>query len=109
VDAIVGARKFMHTILTNACTGCELCLPPCPVDCIDLVAVTQTTGEHWPDYTDAEVSQWRIAAQNRNRRLARRKKQRAAQQTGKTHSLSSSQIRAEIAASVARVRTKRGT
>lgn len=38
VDAIVGAPKLMHTVLTVECTGCELCVPVCPVDCIDLVA-----------------------------------------------------------------------
>jgi electron transport complex protein RnfB len=27
---------MMHTILADRCTGCELCLPPCPVDCIHL-------------------------------------------------------------------------
>ena len=27
----------MHSVLTDLCTGCELCIPPCPVDCIDLV------------------------------------------------------------------------
>ena len=26
----------MHTVITHHCTGCELCLPPCPVDCINL-------------------------------------------------------------------------
>ncbi|MCP5181397.1 MAG: RnfABCDGE type electron transport complex subunit B [Pseudomonadales bacterium] len=36
VDAIIGAPKFMHTVLADACTGCALCLPPCPVDCISL-------------------------------------------------------------------------
>lgn len=34
VDAIVGARRFLHTVLETSCTGCELCLPVCPVDCI---------------------------------------------------------------------------
>lgn len=34
VDAILGARRFMHTVLAAECTGCELCIPPCPVDCI---------------------------------------------------------------------------
>ena len=29
----------MHTIFTDLCTGCELCIAPCPVDCIDLVTV----------------------------------------------------------------------
>lgn len=38
VDAIVGARKLMHTVITAECTGCGLCLPPCPVDCISIVA-----------------------------------------------------------------------
>ena len=40
VDAIVGARKLMHTVIAAECTGCALCLPPCPVDCI----VIETTG-----------------------------------------------------------------
>lgn len=37
VDAIIGAKGFMHTVLTRECTGCGLCLPPCPVDCISLL------------------------------------------------------------------------
>jgi electron transport complex protein RnfB len=36
VDAIVGAPKFMHTVIARHCTGCELCLAPCPVDCISM-------------------------------------------------------------------------
>ena len=34
MDAIVGAMNLMHTVLTDDCNGCELCLPVCPVDCI---------------------------------------------------------------------------
>lgn len=26
----------MHTVIKQNCTGCKLCLPPCPVDCIVL-------------------------------------------------------------------------
>ena len=36
VDAIVGAAKLMHTVIADDCTGCELCVPACPVDCIVL-------------------------------------------------------------------------
>lgn len=36
VDAIVGARKLMHTVIAAECTGCALCIPPCPVDCIEI-------------------------------------------------------------------------
>lgn len=37
VDAIIGAPKFLHSILTEECIGCGLCLAPCPVDCITLI------------------------------------------------------------------------
>ena len=37
VDAIVGARSLMHTVVEPWCIGCALCLPPCPVDCIEMV------------------------------------------------------------------------
>jgi electron transport complex protein RnfB len=34
----------MHTVIAAQCTGCELCLSPCPVDCIDM----RPTGESSP-------------------------------------------------------------
>ena len=37
VDAIVGARGLMHTVVEPWCIGCKLCLPPCPVDCIEML------------------------------------------------------------------------
>jgi Na+-translocating ferredoxin:NAD+ oxidoreductase RNF subunit RnfB len=27
----------MHTVIADECTGCDLCIEPCPVDCIDLI------------------------------------------------------------------------
>jgi electron transport complex protein RnfB len=36
----------MHTIVEKECTGCELCLPPCPVDCIEMVEIPETT-DNW--------------------------------------------------------------
>ncbi|MGH8477606.1 MAG: electron transport complex subunit RsxB [Methylococcales bacterium] len=39
VDAIVGTRKMLHTVIASECTGCELCIEPCPVDCIVLKEV----------------------------------------------------------------------
>ncbi len=49
VDAIVGARRLMHTVIAAECTGCALCLPPCPVDCITLAptgAARDRTTQH---------------------------------------------------------------
>lgn len=39
VDAIVGAAKQIHTVITEECTGCERCVAPCPVDCISMIPV----------------------------------------------------------------------
>jgi electron transport complex protein RnfB len=36
VDAIIGAQRFLHTVLERACNGCELCIASCPVDCISM-------------------------------------------------------------------------
>ncbi len=36
VDAILGARHFLHTVLSADCNGCDLCLAACPVDCIEM-------------------------------------------------------------------------
>jgi len=27
----------MHTVIVSECTGCDLCVEPCPVDCIDMI------------------------------------------------------------------------
>ena len=37
MDAIVGAVKKMHTVIAADCTGCDLCIAPCPTDCIELI------------------------------------------------------------------------
>jgi Na+-translocating ferredoxin:NAD+ oxidoreductase subunit B len=37
VDAIIGAKQLLHTVVAQLCTGCELCVAPCPVDCISMV------------------------------------------------------------------------
>jgi electron transport complex protein RnfB len=45
----------MHTVIEAACTGCDLCLPVCPVDCIEMVPVSnERTG--WSAWS-AELAQ----------------------------------------------------
>lgn len=41
VDAIVGAQKWIHTVIEADCIGCEKCIPICPTDCIDLYPMTK--------------------------------------------------------------------
>jgi len=38
VDAIIGARRYLHGVYEADCNGCELCLASCPVDCIHMRA-----------------------------------------------------------------------
>lgn len=37
-NAIVGAPKRLHGVITDWCTGCALCVVACPVDCIEMIS-----------------------------------------------------------------------
>ena len=74
MDAIVGAAKLMHTVIAELCTGCELCLPPCPVDCIDMVPLARAEAT----WTRAMADAARARFEFRNERLAREAAERAA-------------------------------
>ncbi len=68
VDAIVGARGLMHTVVEPWCIGCRLCVAPCPVDCIDMV----------PRAGDWTVQHTRDAGARARRRRIRLKAQQVA-------------------------------
>ncbi|MBS0552999.1 MAG: 4Fe-4S binding protein, partial [Proteobacteria bacterium] len=34
------------TVVDKLCTGCELCVAPCPVDCITMTPIPETV-ENW--------------------------------------------------------------
>ncbi|MDA1118636.1 MAG: RnfABCDGE type electron transport complex subunit B, partial [Proteobacteria bacterium] len=64
VDAIVGARGLMHTVVEKLCIGCDLCLPACPVDCIDMMPAPGP-------WTTLDASAAKRRAAQRKRRLER--------------------------------------
>lgn len=112
VDAILGARKLMHSVLDAECNGCALCVPACPVDCIALVPVTTPahTDSPWPEYTRAEVGHWRVRSEARLARLKKRYKAARAVRTASAPLTNERErMRAEIRAAVARVRAKKST
>ncbi|QSX34198.1 RnfABCDGE type electron transport complex subunit B [Shewanella avicenniae] len=48
-DAIVGATKQMHTVISDVCTGCKLCTQVCAQDCLTMVQVKPDTRTwFWP-------------------------------------------------------------
>ena len=110
VDAILGARKLMHSVLDAECNGCALCLPACPVDCIVLLPANlpARTDSPWPEYTNAEVEHWRLRTAARLARLKRKlKAPRVARTVSAPATGERERMRAEISAAVARVRAKK--
>jgi electron transport complex protein RnfB len=75
VDAIVGARQRMHTVVAELCTGCELCVAPCPVDCIVMIPLLASP---LPSLTLPAAEASRARYQAHNSRIARRAAERAA-------------------------------
>lgn len=107
VDAIVGARQHMHSVLDAECNGCALCLPVCPVDCIALLlAAPTTTDGAWPQYSQAEVSRWRTRTEARHARLQKAKFVRRTKKLS-TPETEQERMRAEIRAAVSRVRAEK--
>ena len=64
----------MHTVVVALCTGCELCIAPCPVDCITMVP--RASLAETPAAPAAHENRERCLAHNA--RIARRARERAA-------------------------------
>ncbi len=120
-DAIIGSNKFMHTVIEPYCTGCELCIPVCPVDCISLENATgDRTG--WQAWSPADADQaleryeWRQQRLQRDaveheQRLQEKSKAKLADLAALTHDAVGAQLerkKAVIEAALARARAKRG-
>lgn len=93
-DAILGAARYLHTVLEAACTGCGLCVAPCPVDCIEMLPVSQLV-------CSPEAAKQRVSA--------RKQRLRQAKQSAEAVSLSPSitEQQAYIQAAVERVKRKK--
>src|SRR5208282_3769178 len=79
VDAISGASKQMHTIIAPLCTGCELCIAPCPVDCISMLPLSHEAQNEQSsrDKKHAAAKAARERCQSRLERIERDKREKA--------------------------------
>ena len=113
VDAIIGARKWLHAVLESACTGCGLCVEPCPVDCISMVPARTgpTTAEGWLAGRAPHARHWfeRRRARESAREAAPHRREQAIgiDSVEALRSRSVEQRRADIAAAVARVEARK--
>lgn len=101
VDAIVGARKLLHTVIAAECTGCGLCLPPCPVDCISIVATGAPRDR---------AAQRALSGRLHERYLAHQQRQavRSDKQGGKSAADATARKRATLDRAMARARARLG-
>jgi electron transport complex protein RnfB len=67
----------MHTVMADLCTGCELCIPACPVDCISLTVVdTERSG--WAAWSESQADEARTRYGFHQFRLQRDEQERIA-------------------------------
>ena len=85
------------------CTGCELCLPPCPVDCIVLAPRPWRSAEIIPGSRRAEADRARRRFEQRNTRLERERREHAERMAAKAARRGDS-VRADANGSQARKR-----
>jgi len=104
----------MHTVVASECTGCELCVPACPVDCIALIPMPfpGKGGEDRSADPDTFVRAWMAERAPRararfERRAARRASRRKAPRDREAGALAGADRAAVVAAAVARVRERR--
>jgi electron transport complex protein RnfB len=110
VDAIVGTKKLMHTVIESECTGCELCVEPCPMDCISLVdiAIDRQPENLSPDEYSQQQQHYKSRYEFHNTRAANiQSKQRDTYKNIAT--ATDLDKKAYIAASLAKFRNKKRT
>jgi electron transport complex protein RnfB len=120
-DAIFGGNKRMHTVIEPYCTGCELCVPVCPVDCISLENVTgERTGWNAWSQAQADEALARYEARKERKlreadehaeRMERKAREKLADLPALTHGAEGDELarkKAVIEAALARARAKRG-
>jgi electron transport complex protein RnfB len=105
VDAIVGAAKWMHTVLSQECIGCKLCIAPCPMDCIEMKEIEG-------DLEADPLLKRERASLARKRYLAKQKRLEQNQKPRLTFCSDDPtyklKIKEEIAAAVSRVKARKG-
>jgi len=112
VDAILGAAKQMHTVITDECTGCQDCIEPCPVDCIQMLPFeNQAWSSELKKQKKEHAEQRHLAQTARRERLKQERATRLQQKqaTLKEKNNGEDAKKAAIEAAIRRVAAKKTT
>ncbi len=88
-NAIVGAPKRLHGVITDWCTGCALCIVACPVDCIEMIPAPF-------DWTHERA----LAARTRYRQKLEREKRRQSERDEKLNAQSAADKKKALLADI---------
>ncbi|VFP79486.1 electron transport complex subunit RsxB [Candidatus Erwinia haradaeae] len=64
VDAIIGAKRTMHTVVSDICTGCNLCIHSCPTNCIEMCTNSSTTITPYINLSEIPVEKINLVHKN---------------------------------------------
>jgi len=86
----------MHSVIEEHCTGCGLCLPVCPVDCIEMEDIRgDRTG--WQAWSAKEADHARDRYASHRTRLAEQAPETQADHSAQAHSETADTTRGESA------------
>ena len=92
VDAIMGASKFMHTVIADECTGCGLCVLPCPVDCIYMQDTTAVFLPQARALSGEETCERFAAAQHAKTRFEQRNARKEREEADKKQRIAAHRV-----------------
>ena len=85
----------MHTVITEECTGCELCIAPCPVDCIKMIPL---------DFEDDEITKRKKSDLARKRYELKKQRMIRDKNKAKANRVTSEEKKQAIANAMARIK-----
>jgi electron transport complex protein RnfB len=88
----------MHTVIVDECTGCDLCVAPCPVDCIEMRPLPLATVLPIVGGLAFSLEEQRARATKRNRARRRFEQRNARLQREEQQKVTERQARAQRAA-----------
>jgi electron transport complex protein RnfB len=91
----------MHTVIVDDCTGCELCVAACPVDCIELLPMPLQQID------EVHASAARANFQRREMRLTREQAEREAELAARKAAVDSGNQRNPVLDALARAKAKK--